>query len=111
MLCVQVVPVRWLAPEALLEEEHSMKSSVFSWAWLVWEVLTQAAIPHADLTDHQVREKHAPALHHQRSCVHFSICCKFYFHLFNPFCAVTRFHIHSGYYWEILYSFRKSCRD
>ncbi|KAK8401828.1 hypothetical protein O3P69_001139 [Scylla paramamosain] len=50
----QVVPVRWLAPEALLEEEHSMKSSVFSWAWLVWEVLTQAAIPHADLTDHQV---------------------------------------------------------
>ncbi|XP_050699477.1 inactive tyrosine-protein kinase 7-like isoform X2 [Eriocheir sinensis] len=50
----QVLPVRWLAPEALLEEEHSMKSSVFSWAWLVWEVFTQAAIPHADLTDHQV---------------------------------------------------------
>ncbi|XP_069168618.1 inactive tyrosine-protein kinase 7 isoform X1 [Procambarus clarkii] len=50
----QVLPVRWLAPEALIEEEHSMKSSVFSWAWLVWEVLTQAAIPHSDLSDHQV---------------------------------------------------------
>ncbi|KAK3852725.1 hypothetical protein Pcinc_040701, partial [Petrolisthes cinctipes] len=50
----QVLPVRWLSPEALLEEEHSMKSSVFSWAWLAWEILTQAAIPHAELTDHQV---------------------------------------------------------
>ncbi|XP_071514252.1 LOW QUALITY PROTEIN: inactive tyrosine-protein kinase 7-like [Panulirus ornatus] len=50
----QILPVRWLAPEALLEEEYSMKSSVFSWAWLMWEVLTQAAIPHSDLSDHQV---------------------------------------------------------
>lgn len=51
---MKVLPVRWLSPEALLEEEHSMKSSVFSWAWLAWEILTQAAIPHAELTDHQV---------------------------------------------------------
>ncbi|XP_042228420.1 inactive tyrosine-protein kinase 7-like isoform X2 [Homarus americanus] len=50
----QVLPVRWLAQEALMEEEYSMKSSVFSWAWLVWEVLTQAAIPHSHLSDHQV---------------------------------------------------------
>nr|XP_053642383.1 inactive tyrosine-protein kinase 7-like isoform X2 [Cherax quadricarinatus]XP_053642384.1 inactive tyrosine-protein kinase 7-like isoform X3 [Cherax quadricarinatus] len=50
----QVLPVRWLAPEALLEDEYSMKSSVFSWGWLVWEVLTQAAIPHSELSDHQV---------------------------------------------------------
>ncbi|XP_066965958.1 inactive tyrosine-protein kinase 7-like [Macrobrachium rosenbergii] len=50
----QVLPVRWLAPEALIEEEYSMKSSVFSWAWLAWELLTQADIPHSDLTDHQV---------------------------------------------------------
>ncbi|XP_068247783.1 inactive tyrosine-protein kinase 7-like [Palaemon carinicauda] len=50
----QVLPVRWLAPEALIEEEYSMKSSVFSWAWLAWELLTQADIPHSDLPDHQV---------------------------------------------------------
>ncbi|CAL4074045.1 unnamed protein product, partial [Meganyctiphanes norvegica] len=50
----QVVPVRWLAPEALLEDEHSMKSSVYSWAWLAWEVLTQAALPHTALTHAQV---------------------------------------------------------
>ncbi|KAK7081861.1 Inactive tyrosine-protein kinase 7 [Halocaridina rubra] len=50
----QVLPVRWLSPEALLEDEYSMKSSVFSWAWLAWELLTQAEIPHSDLTDHQV---------------------------------------------------------
>lgn len=50
-----MLPVRWLAPEALLEDEYSMKSSVFSWAWLAWEILTQATLPHSTITDQQVR--------------------------------------------------------
>ncbi|XP_042873905.1 inactive tyrosine-protein kinase 7-like [Penaeus japonicus] len=50
----QVLPVRWLAPEALLEDDYSMKSSVFSWAWLAWEILTQATLPYANITDQQV---------------------------------------------------------
>ncbi|MPC81645.1 hypothetical protein E2C01_076273 [Portunus trituberculatus] len=29
--------------------------------------------------------------------------------VFNPFSTMTCFHIHSGYYLVILYSFRNSC--
>ncbi|MPC36310.1 hypothetical protein E2C01_029764 [Portunus trituberculatus] len=30
---------------------------------------------------------------------------------FNPFSTMTHFHIHSGYYLVILYSFRNTCGD
>ncbi|MPC20266.1 hypothetical protein E2C01_013204 [Portunus trituberculatus] len=36
---------------------------------------------------------------------HANIACN------NPFSTITRFHIHSGYYLVILYSFRNSCGD
>ena len=50
-----LMPIRWLAPEAIIEDDHNMKTSVFSWAWLVWEIFTKASLPHENLTDSQVR--------------------------------------------------------
>ncbi|XP_013793895.2 inactive tyrosine-protein kinase 7-like [Limulus polyphemus] len=47
----KVVPLRWAAPEAVLEDNWSTKSDVWSFAVLVWEVFTQADFPFATKTD------------------------------------------------------------
>ncbi|KAG1696493.1 Inactive tyrosine-protein kinase 7 [Nymphon striatum] len=50
----QLLPVRWIAPEAFLEDEYSTKSDVWSFAVLVWEVLHQAQIPFFEHSDEEI---------------------------------------------------------
>lgn len=50
----QLLPVRWMAPECLQDDDCSIKSDVFSFAVLMWELFTQATeIPFKNLTDEE----------------------------------------------------------
>lgn len=51
---MQVVPIRWLPCEAVVEDDFSTKSDVYSFAVLVWEVVQAATIPLLHLTNEQV---------------------------------------------------------
>lgn len=51
------VPVRWMAPEALLENKFTSKSDVFSFGILVWEIVTLGSTPYESLSSVQVLEK------------------------------------------------------
>ncbi|XP_058458429.1 tyrosine-protein kinase-like otk [Malaya genurostris] len=50
----QLLPVRWMAPECIQDDDYSIKSDIYSFAVLVWELFTQATeIPFKDLTDEE----------------------------------------------------------
>ena len=53
------VPLRWLAPEAILEDEYSTKSDVWAFGCFVWEVFSLGDLPHK----HRVDEEVLQALH------------------------------------------------
>lgn len=48
--------MRWLPHEAVLEDDYSTKSDIWSFGCLVWEVVHQAAIPLSHLTNEKVVE-------------------------------------------------------
>ncbi|XP_055532558.1 tyrosine-protein kinase-like otk isoform X2 [Wyeomyia smithii] len=50
----QLLPVRWMAPECLQDDDYSIKSDIFSFAVLVWELFTQATeLPFKDLSEEE----------------------------------------------------------
>ncbi|XP_053690254.1 tyrosine-protein kinase-like otk [Sabethes cyaneus] len=50
----QLLPVRWMAPECLQDDDFSIKSDIFSFAVLVWELFTQATeLPFKDLSEEE----------------------------------------------------------
>lgn len=51
------VPVRWMAPEALIENKFTSKSDVFSFGILIWEIVTLGSTPYENLTSQQVLHK------------------------------------------------------
>ncbi|KAJ8707969.1 hypothetical protein PYW08_010335 [Mythimna loreyi] len=53
----QVIPLRWLPPEAVLEGDYSTKSDVYMFAVTVWEIYTKAELPFAKLNDNSVLER------------------------------------------------------
>lgn len=48
------IPLRWAPAEAVLEDEWSTKSDVWSYAVLVWEIFNQAELPFCELSDNKV---------------------------------------------------------
>ncbi|XP_067131155.1 inactive tyrosine-protein kinase 7-like [Centruroides vittatus] len=48
------IPLRWAPAEAILEDEWSTKSDVWSYAVLVWEIFNQAELPFSELSDNKV---------------------------------------------------------
>ncbi|XP_037294432.1 fibroblast growth factor receptor 3-like isoform X1 [Manduca sexta] len=48
------VPLRWLAPEAILHSQYCSKSDVWAFAVLLWEIATLGGFPYSDLSNHQV---------------------------------------------------------
>jgi len=48
------IPLRWMPPEAVLEDEFSTKSDVWSFGVLMWEVFTHGEMPYAPLADDEV---------------------------------------------------------
>ncbi|XP_050358008.1 tyrosine-protein kinase-like otk [Nymphalis io] len=53
----QVLPLRWLPFEAVMEGEYSTKSDVYMFAATVWEIYTKAEMPFAKLNDNSVLER------------------------------------------------------
>lgn len=51
------VPVKWMAPEALVENKFTSKSDVFSLGILMWEIVTLGATPYEYLTSQEVFKK------------------------------------------------------
>uniref|UniRef100_A0A182SZ28 Protein kinase domain-containing protein n=1 Tax=Anopheles maculatus TaxID=74869 RepID=A0A182SZ28_9DIPT len=51
----QLMPIRWMAPECFQEDDYSIKSDIFSFAVLVWELFTNAIeLPFKEQTDEEV---------------------------------------------------------
>lgn len=47
-----LLPIRWLAPECLQEDEYTTKSDIYSFAVVVWELFTQAQkLPFEDVSN------------------------------------------------------------
>ncbi|CAJ0557916.1 unnamed protein product, partial [Mesorhabditis spiculigera] len=53
-LTKEVLPIRYLAPETFSKWEFSLKTDVFSFGVLMWEVFSLGKMPYADLTSAQV---------------------------------------------------------
>ncbi|XP_060807988.1 tyrosine-protein kinase-like otk [Amyelois transitella] len=53
----QVIPLRWLPSEAVLEGDYSTKSDVYMFAATVWEIYTKAELPFTKLNDNSVLER------------------------------------------------------
>ncbi|XP_075167352.1 protein tyrosine kinase 7 [Haematobia irritans] len=53
-----LLPIRWLAPECVQEDEYTTKSDIFAFGVVVWELFTQATkIPHEDLSNEEVIQR------------------------------------------------------
>ncbi|KAK7869179.1 hypothetical protein R5R35_006628 [Gryllus longicercus] len=50
----QLIPLRWLPAEAVLEDDFSTKSDVYMWAVLVWELFHQGELPFVKMSDDAV---------------------------------------------------------
>jgi serine/threonine protein kinase len=48
------VPVRWMAPEVLVENSFTTKSDVFSFGILMWEIVTLGSTPYRHLKTDQI---------------------------------------------------------
>ncbi|KAL0883373.1 hypothetical protein ABMA27_016772 [Loxostege sticticalis] len=48
------VPLRWLAPEAILHSQYCSASDVWAFAVLLWEIATLGGFPYSELSNHQV---------------------------------------------------------
>ena len=48
------LPIRWMPPEALLYGKYTLKSDVWSFGILMWEVYTFGQLPYIGLSNHEV---------------------------------------------------------
>nr|XP_039251834.1 inactive tyrosine-protein kinase 7-like [Styela clava] len=59
-------PIRWMAPESLLENKIELQSDVWSFGVTCWEIFTFGETPYSDLTDKNfldaMQEGHLPTL-------------------------------------------------
>ncbi|CAH1776165.1 unnamed protein product [Owenia fusiformis] len=49
------LPVRWMAPESLLDGKYSSMSDVWSFGVLMWEVHTRGGTPYADIDSYAIK--------------------------------------------------------
>ena len=49
-------PIKWMAPEAALYNQFTIKSDVWSFGVLMFEIITKGAVPYPGMTNKQVHE-------------------------------------------------------
>ena len=49
-----LLPVRWMAPESLLDAVFTSQSDVWSFGIVVWEIITLGQVPYSPLNNQQV---------------------------------------------------------
>ncbi len=52
-----VMPIRWMAPEALMDGRFSHKGDVWSFGVVLWEIVTFGQIPYPGMSNQEVFEK------------------------------------------------------
>ncbi|XP_014250092.1 inactive tyrosine-protein kinase 7-like [Cimex lectularius] len=50
----KLMPVRWIAPEIVSDDDYSTKSDVFSFGVTAWEIFARCDMPHAGCSDQEV---------------------------------------------------------
>jgi insulin receptor len=53
---IELLPIRWMAPESLCDVFYTSQCDVWSFGVVLWEIATLASHPHQDLTNDQVLE-------------------------------------------------------
>ena len=51
------IPIKWTSPEAIMFNKFSMKSDVWSFGVLLWEIITYGYTPYPGMTNEEVLEK------------------------------------------------------
>ncbi|VDM99542.1 unnamed protein product [Thelazia callipaeda] len=52
-----IVPIKWLAPETMQNRIYSIKSDVWSYGIMVWEIYSEGCEPYPSLSNVQTRAK------------------------------------------------------
>lgn len=71
------LPIRWMAPESLYDNVFSVKSDVWSFGVLIWEVVTLGSTPYPGLSAADVMRKVRKRLYHIINCYKWIIECSF----------------------------------
>ncbi|XP_006826118.1 tyrosine-protein kinase receptor Tie-1-like, partial [Saccoglossus kowalevskii] len=50
------LPVRWMAPESILDGVYTSKSDVWSYGIVLWEIATLGDVPYNDMSTQEVIE-------------------------------------------------------
>lgn len=50
----QLIPLRWMPPEAVLEDEFSSKGDIWSFGCFMYEVFSLGDLPHKEMSDEEV---------------------------------------------------------
>ncbi|XP_062517381.1 fibroblast growth factor receptor 1-like isoform X2 [Corticium candelabrum] len=51
------LPVRWMPPEGIFRREYSLKSDVWAFGVLLWEIVTLGSTPYPEFTDSRLMKK------------------------------------------------------
>jgi serine/threonine protein kinase len=57
------IPIKWTSPEAVMFNKFSMKSDVWSFGILLWEIITYGYTPYPGMTNEEVLEKLGTGYH------------------------------------------------
>lgn len=53
-----LLPIRWLAPECIQEDDYTTKSDIFAFGVVVWELFSQATkVPFEELSNEEVIQR------------------------------------------------------
>jgi len=49
-----LMPLRWMAPESIMQNVFNMSTNIWSFGILLWEVMSQGSFPYTELSDAEV---------------------------------------------------------